>query len=316
MKELFIPKNFHAKSYALINFANKIIEEYKEQGFTLTLRQLYYQFVARDILPNKQRSYDNLGALISDARLAGLIDWDAIEDRTRFLRGHRTFDGPDDAVAETLKRYRIDMWEGQKARIEVWIEKDALIGVIERVCARWDVNYFACRGYASQSELYTAGKRIAFNRRHYEQDTIVLHLGDHDPSGCDMTRDNEDRLSMFAGRRVIVDRIALNYDQVEQYDPPPNPAKLTDTRAAAYVEEYGEDSWELDALEPRVIAALIEDKVKAQINDKLWQERVKQFASDKDKLQAGIDFVAEPQAYRRVFEDGEQVWFTSDDDRE
>ena len=300
MKELFVPKNFHAKSYGLINYANTIIAEYQAAGFTLTLRQLYYQFVARDILPNKQRSYDNLGTLISDARLAGLIDWNAIEDRTRFLRGHYTFEHPSDAVAEAAASYRVDMWAGQRATLECWIEKDALVGVIERVCSKWDVDYFACRGYASQSELYAAGKRIARRRRVEGQDTIVLHLGDHDPSGCDMTRDNEDRLSMFAGGLVDVRRLALNMDQIEEYDPPPNPAKLTDSRANAYVEQYGDDSWELDALEPRVIEALIEDEIKAHIDFEQWRKREAKFDADKAILDNAVDFANNPEEWKRV----------------
>lgn len=293
MKQCFVPKNFHGKSYALINFANDIIAEYAAQGFTLTLRQLYYQFVARDVLPNKQRSYDNLGALISDARLAGLIDWDAIEDRTRFLRGHTTFDNPSQSIQSALRRYRIDMWQGQDARVEVWIEKDALIGVIEQVCSKWDIDFFACRGYASQSELYAAGVRIRDRWRIDGQDTIVLHLGDHDPSGVDMTRDNEDRLSMFAQRSVNVIRIALNMNQVEQYDPPPNPCKLGDTRSGPYIEKFGEESWELDALEPSVIADLIEEQVEPVIDFDLWNEREVDFCYDQRKLQEAVKFVAD-----------------------
>lgn len=297
MKELFIDKNFHAKSYGLINYANQIIAEYQAAGFTLTLRQLYYQFVARDILPNKQRSYDNLGQLISDARLAGLIDWNAIEDRTRFLRGVTTYDDPSEAVRSARDEYAIDLWADQPTRVEVWIEKDALIGVIQRICNKYNVDFFACRGYASQSELYAAGKRIARRRMYQWQDTLVLHLGDHDPSGCDMTRDNAERLSMFAGREVNVERIALNMDQIEEFDPPPNPAKLTDSRANAYIEQYGDDSWELDALEPRVIESLIEDRVKKVIDFGKWEAKQAQLQKDLDALDNAVNFVAEPQNY-------------------
>jgi hypothetical protein len=289
--ETFVPKNFHGKSMLVVEQANAILDEYSAAGFTLTLRQLYYQFVARGLLANKQQNYDRLGAIVSDARLAGLIDWEAIEDRTRFLRGHTTYVDPADAITKLHDRYRIDMWQGQKRRIEVWIEKDALIGVIESKCAEWDINYFACRGYASQSELYAAGKRIAWRRASKRQDTLVIHLGDHDPSGMDMTRDNCDRLSLFAGRYVEVRRIALNMPQVEQYSPPPNPAKLTDSRANGYIAEYGEESWELDALTPQVIAQLIEDEVQAEVDLDVWNERVEQWEADKAKLQDAVKFV-------------------------
>lgn len=284
MREKFIEKAFYNRSIEIIHKANAVIAEYQAMGFTLTLRQLYYQFVARGWIPNKQTSYDNLGVIISDARLAGYIDWDAIEDRTRFLRGHKTYFNPADAIEQLAKLYRIDMWKEQERRVECWIEKDALVGVIEQVCAKYDVDYFACRGYASQSELYAAGKRIEFRREEYWQDTLVLHLGDHDPSGMDMTRDNEDRLSMFAGRKVEVRRIALNMNQVRQYDPPPNPTKLSDSRAEQYIENYGEDSWELDALSPEVIARLIEDNIKDEIDLKLWNKRENTFKLDRKKF--------------------------------
>ena len=94
------------------------------------------------------------------------------------------------------------------------------------VAERLRVPYFACRGYVSQSESFAAGVRFAdhFRRR---QTPIVFHLGDHDPSGIDMTRDNADRLHLFAGQRVEVRRLALNMEQIEEFNPPPNPAKET-----------------------------------------------------------------------------------------
>lgn len=309
-KESFIPKNFRPKSIDMIRKANEVIRKYRALGFTLTLRQLYYQFVAHDLFVDKytwngrkwvkdpengtinaQPNYDNLGAVISDARLAGLVDWDAIEDRTRFLRGHTTYDSPAEAIEYMQRRYRIDMWQNQPKRLEVWIEKDALVGVIEDVCAKWDMNFFACRGYASQSELYGAGKRIQSRRDHDGQDTIVIHLGDHDPSGMDMTRDNCDRLSLFSGGYVEVRRIALNMPQVEEYNPPPNPTKGGDSRTPQYEAEFGAECWELDALEPSAIATLIEAEVDRERDVDLWAERVEQWQSDKDKLQKAVDFV-------------------------
>lgn len=289
--EEFIPKNFQGKSLLIVEQANTIIAEYQAAGFTLTLRQLYYQFVARGLLANKQQNYDKLGAIVSDARLAGLIDWDAIEDRTRFLRGHTTYASPADAISKLHSRYRIDMWQHQARRVEVWIEKDALLGVIEDVCSRWDVNYFACRGYASQSELYGAGKRIQYRREDEGQDTLVLHFGDHDPSGMDMTRDNCDRLSLFAGGYVEVRRLALNMPQVQQYNPPPNPTKLTDSRANGYIADFGHECWELDALEPQVIAKIIEDEVRSVLDIKLWNAAVKKFDADRAQLLDAVKYV-------------------------
>ncbi len=269
--EAFIEKNFRRDSLAIIAAANDIIEEYRKDGFTLTLRQLYYQFVARDLIKNQMSEYKRLGAIINDARLAGFIDWEAIEDRTRNVKKPNTWESPQEIVTAVAAQYQEDLWAGQDYRVEVWIEKDALIGVIEPVCERYRVPYFACRGNVSQSEQWRAGKRfeniIADGVR-----PVVLHLGDHDPSGIDMTRDNQSRLSMFAYDRIEVRRLALNMDQVRAYRPPPNPAKESDSRFAAYAAKFGDKSWELDALDPKVIDRLIARELDDIIDPILWKD--------------------------------------------
>lgn len=267
--EAFIDKKFAESSLTIIAQANTIIREYAAQGFKLTLRQLYYQFVARDLIDNTQRSYKRLGNIISEARMAGRVDWNAIEDRTRNLESNPHWDDPAAIIEAAARSFRIDKWENQACRVEVWIEKEALIGVVERICRRLDVDFFACRGYVSQSEQWAAGKRFA-EYRERGQDVVVLHLGDHDPSGIDMTRDNDTRLALFAREEVAVRRLALNFDQIETYGPPPNPAKLSDSRYERYFADYGSESWELDALDPRVIQELIGEAVTEYRDEDAW----------------------------------------------
>lgn len=284
----YVPKNFQPESLKKIQAALSIIADYQRQGLTLTLRQLYYQFVSKDWIPNTQASYNNLGALISDARLAGLIPWTALEDRGRNLMGLRTYDGPAHAVSTLKDGYRIDMWANQDWRPEVWVEKAALEGVIAGICNQHRVDFFATRGYNSQSEQWRAGRRLA-GYIEKGQRPIIFHLGDHDPSGIDMTRDNRDRLSMFAGVPILVQRLALNYPQIEQYRPPPNPTKLTDSRATEYVNQYGEQSWELDALSPTVISNLIGDAIARIKNSERWEEMVEEETFDQRQLEEAIE---------------------------
>jgi len=268
MKISYIAKKFQGKSMAVIHKADEIIEEYAAMGYELTLRQLYYQFVARDLLPNTDKSYDQLGKIVSDARLAGLLDWNAIKDRTRHVRNLSHWDGPAEIIDAAIQSYRRDHWEGQGTYVEVWVEKDALIDVIEQAAEGEDIACFSCRGYVSQTAMWEAACRFIRNSRSKE-DSVLLHFGDHDPSGIDMTRDIQDRLDIF-GANVEVKRIALTMDQVEQYNPPPNPAKLTDSRCVDYMNNYGEESWELDALEPPVLAALIEEHVAPYRDMDIW----------------------------------------------
>lgn len=264
--ETFVHKRFSESSLDIINTANTICRQMAGEGYNLTLRQLYYQFVAHEGLQNSQQSYKRLGSIVNDARLAGLMDWRYISDRTRNVEGNfGGFTDPAAFMRTVAPSYGEAIWKGQDYRPEVWVEKDALVDVIGQACASTRTPYFSCRGYVSQSEMYDAAKR--FERRRDQGFTpLVIHLGDHDPSGIDMTRDIRDRLTMMSWGHVEVRRIALTMEQIEQYDPPPNPAKLTDSRGSGYVAQYGYNSWELDALEPRVLDALIQTEVESLID--------------------------------------------------
>lgn len=324
--------NPRGESYSLVQTANQIVADYARQGFSLTLRQLYYQFVARGRIVNSDRSYKNLGTVINRGRMAGLIDWNAIEDRTRNLSTHPHWDSAGDIVSSAARGFMQDLWADQPIRIEVWVEKEALAGVIERPASIWNLDHFPCRGYVSQSEQWRAGRRIGRYITNGQR-VIILHLGDHDPSGIDMTRDIHDRIKHFIAvdhfgyapdaedigtwgieswrdeqMSAIADkhdwydendgamlepfevrRIALNMDQIRQYNPPPNPAKLTDSRSTDYISKYGNQSWELDALDPATIAALIETEVVAEIDMATFEQ-----ARDRvDAIKVGLQRLAD-----------------------
>lgn len=313
MKEQFRLIKFQAKTLSMINSANDIIENLQEQGYTLTLRQLYYQIVARDLFPddrtwkwtgskwvrdpqgtkNAQPNYKWLGHIVNEARLAGIIDWDAIEDRTRYLQGVNHWGSPRDIIGGCANGYKIDKWhpDYQGARIEVWVEKDALIGILEKSCRQLDVSWFSLRGYCSQTALYDTANRLV-SYTHAGQQPVIIHLGDHDPSGMDMSRDILDRLRLLCehkGVDVDIQRIALNMDQIEQYDPPPNPAKETDKRYAKYAEEFGDESWELDALDPGVIDELITSKVLSYRDQLQWEIALEREETERMQLQQTKD---------------------------
>lgn len=262
MKEKFVDINFRPASLKMIATLDKILADYQAQGYVLSLRQLYYQLVARAIIPNTERSYKQTGDLVSNARLAGLLDWDMIEDRGRDTIMPPRWDSPASIIRAAANQFAIDCWAGQDNHVEVMVEKAALEGVLRPVCLEEGVNFTSNRGYSSSSTMREIGKRLQRLRR-ANKIIHVLYMGDHDPSGIDMTRDVRERLEMFSRGPVEVHRLALNMDQVEQWQPPDNPAKLSDARADAYIAQFGESSWELDAVEPTTLGGLVRD----QIND-------------------------------------------------
>lgn len=285
---------FRQSSLDLIRLVNEVINDYKAQGYELTLRQVYYQLVARGYIPNNERSYKNIGNLINDGRLAGLIDWYAITDRTRNLRGNSHWDTSSEVIASAKYSYLLDKWEGQPNYVEVWVEKDALVDVVGQACRPLDVPYFSCRGYTSQSEMWMAAQR--FRRQDFREQRIIIHLGDHDPSGIDMTRDIQERLDMF-GADVYVKRVALTMEQIDFYSPPPNPAKITDSRCDKYIAQYGHESWELDALEPKVITDLIKEQVTMYRDDGLYLRICNKENREKRELQMLCDHYDDAVAY-------------------
>lgn len=272
---------FQQKSLDLIELVNQVVNEYSAQGYELTLRQAYYQLVAGGYIPNNERSYKNIGNLINDGRLAGLIDWHSITDRTRNLRGNSHWNTPADVIASARYSYLLNKWEGQPNYVEVWVEKDALVDIVGQACRPLDTPYFSCRGYTSQSEMWSAAQR--FIRQSEREQRIIIHLGDHDPSGIDMTRDIQERLKLFEAD-VIVKRVALTMNQIQTYNPPPNPAKLSDSRCGKYIDQYGDESRELDALEPKVITDLITDEVTAYRNGEIYQVVCDREEREKDEL--------------------------------
>lgn len=286
MKQVYIERKFKAASLALIQTCDRILREYIDAGYVITVRTLYYQLVSRDIIPNKEESYKNLTSLVNDARLAGLLDWDVIEDRGRRPVVRPRWGSGQHFLQSVLPQYHSDLWRDQPERVFVVVEKDALAGVLERLCHRYDVPLLAARGYPSASSVRDLVHEEVFpylfdgwqsrgepgKPKKKRQRIVFLHMGDHDPSGIDMSRDLEHRLRLFSEGFFHLDfkRIALNMDQIEEVQPPPNPAKSSDARFKGYQEIHGDESWELDALPPDYLNELLETHIGEHIDTDIW----------------------------------------------
>ena len=214
-----------------------------------------------------------------------MLDWDAIEDRGRQPKTPNEYANLSDLVEAALYSYRLPRWSGQDRYVELWVEKDALAGVLAPIARQWHVTLAVNKGYSSASAMRAAALR--FIEHQDEQECFLLYLGDHDPSGEDMVRDIRDRLETFEAI-VHVRKIGLTIEQVRQYNPPPNPAKLTDPRAKGYIEKYGDKSWEVDALPPTVLKTLIETNVRGLVDQRRLNKVVEQEESDKRRLRTAV----------------------------
>lgn len=279
-------ENLRPATIEVIERINSVLEDAARDGVAMSLRQIYYKFVKNDWVPNRVREYKKLGGALDAGRMNGLISWTAIVDMNRSLYGLNTNDAPEQLLEGLHHKFRMDLWADQQWRPEVWVEKLGMLNVIGNICNDLRVDYYACKGYDSQTMSWQAGQRMA-GYIAKGQRPIIFHMGDHDPSGLDMTRDNAARLEIFAGVPIMVVRLALNMDQIEELGPkklPPNPAKMTDSRAEAYVEEFGESSWEIDALEPTYIRNLIRDNVARLRDEDLWSDALAREVAGKEWL--------------------------------
>lgn len=276
---------FTQPSYELIKTIDDILATYSRKGMPVTVRQLYYRLVTKNVIVNSVKSYKKLVKLVTDARMAGLLDWDAIEDRHRAWQRRQGFESGKHFIDAVANSYHMDMWHGQAYRPFVLIEKDALSNVFASICWNYDVPLLVCKGYLSAS----TSRDFAITDMRYAiadgQQPIVLHFGDHDPSGIDMSRDLAERLARF----LEIDtpelrRRALNLDQVKRWNPPPNPAKQTDSRYAAYVKRFGRKCWELDALEPEELQRLVRTSIERMIDRPVWERRKAQIEATSKRI--------------------------------
>lgn len=317
MKQAFRSKAFRFESQERIDQANDILDEYDQK---LTARQLYYQFVARGLIPNTPTSYKNLTSLLTDARYAGMLDWDKIEDRGREPDKQSEFTDLEDLMEAAFRSYRLPRWFGQKYYVELWVEKQALAGVLAPIARRHHVTLMVNKGYSSASAMYESANRFRencvddlaslveaedslFDYEHSQEELLgelkeicafftrqptLLYLGDHDPSGEDMVRDITDRLREFRVWPIEVIKLGLTMDQVKKFNPPPNPAKITDSRAKAYIEKYGDKSWEVDALPPRELNRIIDAAFSALIDRDKMDAVIAREETDKKLLRKAL----------------------------
>ena len=276
-------KNFRPATKALLSQILSVVTNYQQQGYRLTLRQLYYQLVVQNIFSNQQKNYAKLSDLLGEARMCGLCDWNVIEDRIRIPKFPNEWENINGAMQTLIEVYRRKRWSDQEDYVEVWVEKDALSGVLLPITNDYHVNLMVNRGYSSISAMHDSSIRF----RLAEQEGKIcslLYMGDLDPSGEDMVRDIKDRLKEFRAN-VQVDKIALNKEQVEEFNLPPNPAKTTDPRSRGFIAENGAFSWELDAMPPASLDSLLREKLEELLDREAYDAQIELENKDKAEME-------------------------------
>jgi len=229
------------------------------EGQPMTVRQVFYQATVRDLVEKDERGYAKVQRMLVQMRLEKSIPFHWITDNTRWQRKPTTYDSIADALAETARFYRRNLWRDAEVYVEIWLEKDALAGVIFPVTAEYDVPLMVARGFSSISFLHSAAQDINEDGR----PAFIFHLGDFDPSGVAAAEHIRDNLRRFAPRSEIhFERLGVTLDQIREWKLPSRPTKSSDTRA----KKFGHaSSVELDAIHPENLRQLVRDVIERHL---------------------------------------------------
>lgn len=270
-------KKIAKKTLDFIQQLNEIIEPYEAKGMKITLRQLYYQCVSKCLIKNNKTQYSHLGEIVNNARFAGLLDWNVIEDRTRCVRVNSHWNNPQEIINAAAEQYRIDVRATQPIYLEAWIEKDSLVSILEQVCEPLDVPFFSSRGFTSITALHDAALRF----KNQNRKSVILYAGDHDPSGLKISSVIRETLKTF-GADVELKRIGLTVEQIRELNLPPFFAKESDKNYKQYVKDTGlTQAWELDALPPEYLAEIFRSEIEALTDGQKLQNMIERENADK-----------------------------------
>ena len=214
-------------------------------------------------------------------RRSGLLPYYWLADNTRWQRKPTTFNGIEEALEATASFYRKSLWTDADAYVEVWLEKDALAGVVYPITSVFDVPLMVARGYASLSFLHNAAEHI----NELDVPAYIYHLGDYDPSGVNAGEKIEETLRELASDAEInFERIAVTPEQIADWDLPTRPTKATDTRA----KDFGEISVELDAIEPSRLRAIVQEAIEYHLPPRHFEVLKAAEDSERDLLRAMV----------------------------
>jgi hypothetical protein len=230
-----------------------------------TCRSVFYQCVSAGVVEKLESEYTaTVCRLLGDMRRAGEIPFEWVTDNTRWAHVPQTYASLEEAIKDLQDNYLLDYWQNQPEHVEIWTEKDAMVGVLYPETSQWHIPLQVTRGYPSISYLHSTAQTIAAKHR----PAHIFYLGDHDPSGTDISRATEEGLREFApNAEIYFERIAVTREQIAQYNLPTRPTKETDRRR----KNFKGDSVEVDALRPSVVRSLVQSAIAPHMDPDLME---------------------------------------------
>lgn len=266
---------------ALIDAAISILAEQNP----MTIRQLFYRLVSKSRVPNSLASYQMVSRIMTKCRDDGRCPFEWIADRSRPVYAATGFDDAVEYAATMRDGYRKNLWATQPEHVEVWVEKDAIIGSIEDVCNELGVTIRVGRGYWSTTAAHGIAKIFAS----IDKPITVFYCGDHDPSGQNIQSELYARIQEYGSGDFVMERLAISKDDITEFNLPPLPVKSSDPRASQFVRTHGNECVELDALPPTELRRRIQETVEQHIDDELWEAAKEIEKKEKSRIQDSMN---------------------------
>jgi hypothetical protein len=256
-----------------------------EAAHPITGRGIGYKMFTAGLIPSMARSeMQRVYRLLREAREEGTIPWEWIVDETRSLERRSTWADPAAYARAVARSYRRDFWDQQPARCEVWSEKGTIRGVLAPILDEYAVGFRVMHGFSSATSVYD------ISQDDDGRPLIALYIGDRDPSGLYMSEhDLPDRLDKYEGYHIEIKRIALTDEQTLGLPSFPASDKKKDPRYPWYVRNCGDRCWELDALDPNVLRALVEEAIEAEIEPIAWERCDVVNTAEQESLRTVLD---------------------------
>jgi hypothetical protein len=279
----------HRRTKEEINVLDAELQRIVANFCPVTVRQVFYQAVNRGLVPKSEsKGYRVVQRRLCVLREVRCILHGHIVDGTRYVHGHPRHRSLDEFTAYAAGSYRRDYWADSPVRVEVWLEKDALTGVLRpTVIDECGLNLYVTRGFASVSYLQEAAEEI----EHDGRPTYVYVLTDFDPSGISIAEKVEEELIGRApSSDITVERLAVNREQIDRWQLPTRPTKSDDSRAKGFLQVHGTESVELDARPPDALRRLVKEAIERHMNPwKLQQLRLIEERERDDFMKAFAD---------------------------
>jgi hypothetical protein len=270
------------RSRAEINAIKGALYEAAKTYRPATVRQIFYQLVGLGVIDKTEKEYKGtVVRLLTAMRKSGEIPYHWIADNSRWMRKPDSHDDLRAALEDSIEFYRRNLWRDSEDYVEIWLEKEALSGVLYEVTSSWDVPLMVTRGYPSLSFMHEAAATIA----EIDKPTYLYYFGDNDPSGIDIPRHVEASIRELApDAEVTFECVAVTPAQIERWDLPTRPTKQTDSRA----KKFSGDSVEVDAIEPSLLRQIAENCITYHIDsDVLERNRI----TEEAERASGIEFI-------------------------